>query len=747
MRTRVHSILKKTRFFFTNERPLFQLGPVYVALSPVPYIMLGVLMTFIMLMIVYRAAPLFQMGAGADYGIWGGESKLLFFAILAGAFFVVRVRVHGKPGFVLGTVMYISLPITTYHMIEFVNGMEGFSREPALVFMNVIFIAVVYLLFLIIFGSYRWSGFISIGIFYAFAVACYYIQLFRGTPFVPLDLFATETGMNVAANYVFELTIPLTIATVWTGLMLAMAYQLGRGNLVRARWKITQRVVALLAVLLIASMFYSQSYLQDKHYTISYWDQEASYEKYGNWMAFCLNLRNVFPEKPDAYAANSVSKIVDTTLEDSDIVPNSDNAYNMITGKNDYKATKKQPNIIMIMNESFAELDALGDLKTNIDVMPFFKSLKENTIRGNLQVSTHGGGTACTEYEALTGNSQSFLSAGAVAYSASMRESTPSVVWNLRAQGYQTDAFHPYYSSGWSRDKAYAYMGFESFTALEDLLPQDTINVTTLESLDKIEKTIDPNDGDVYNRGYMSDHYDFKLVEKLYEARDKSRPYFMFNVTIQNHGGYLDPCPNFQEEVKITNMDGDYPQANRYLSLMHASDTAFEELISYFKNVKEPTIVVMFGDHLPSLEKDFYTELCGEASENFDINQTQAFHQTPFVIWANYDIPEKNIGTISTNYLSTLIMETAGLELTDYERYLASMSKSLPVISNLGYVDGQGEAYYTIPENKPVIKTLVNDYKCVAYNNLVDTGHRDWSVFTLNGEALPSTKAFTHKYD
>ena len=117
------------------------------------------------------------------------------------------------------------------------------------------------------------------------------------------------------------------------------------------------------------------------------------------------------------------------------------------------------------------------------------------------------------------------------------------------------------------------------------------------------------------------------------------------------------------------------------------------------------------------------------------------------MIWANYDIPEKNIGTISTNYLSTLIMETAGLELTDYERYLASMSKSLPVISNLGYVDGQGEAYYTIPENKPVIKTLVNDYKCVAYNNLVDTGHRDWSVFTLNGEALPSTKAFTHKYD
>lgn len=293
MRMELPSILKK-------ERPLYHVGPIAVSLSPLPYVLLGWLLTSVMLVLMNHVSPSLKIGGDIDLGMWGDESKLVCFAILTGMLFTVRVRVHGKIGFFLSTAMYMTLPVTTYHMIEFANEMDGFARAPELVFMNVIFIAVVYLLFLAVFGSYRWSGFIAIGLFYAFAVACHFVLFFRGTPLVPLDIFATETGLNVAANYVFEMTKPLMIATVWGGLMLGVAYQLGRGNLVRARWKVTLRALALLAILLIGSVFYSQSYLQDKKYIISYWDQEASYEKYGNWMAFCLNLRNVFPENRTA---------------------------------------------------------------------------------------------------------------------------------------------------------------------------------------------------------------------------------------------------------------------------------------------------------------------------------------------------------------------------------------------------------------------------------------------------------------
>lgn len=736
MHINLHSMIKR-------ERPLFHKGPISVSLSPVPYVIFGIILSAVMLTLIQHSALVLEKFDGSEWGIWGNAFNLQCFTVLIGLLFVFRIRLQGKIGFFISSAMYMMLPFITYLMIEYANEVDALAREPQLIFMNVIFIAVVYLLFLAIFGSYRWSGFIAIGMFYAFAVACHFVLLFRGTPFVPLDILAAGTGLNVASNYVFVWTVPLMCVTVWSGLMLGVVYQLGRGNLVRMRWKVSLRVLAIFVVVGIVSVFYSQAYLQTHHYVISYWDQESNYEEYGNWMAFCLNIRNVFPEKPEGYSPEKVAKTVDAVMEEQHIAANGKGANKMISGKNEYIPTEKKPNIIMVMNESFADLNTLGPLHTNIEVMPFFNSLKENTIRGSLQVSTHGGGTACTEYEALTGNSQSFLSPGAVAYCASMRDATPSMVWNLRAQGYQADALHPYYANGWSRQKAYAYMGFEQFVTLEDLVSPQIIDMTAAERIVAIEEELDRTDGDVYNRDYMSDHYDFKLIEQMYEKRDPSKPYFMFNVTIQNHGGYLDPCSNFAEEVYITDMKGNYPQANRYLSLMHASDNAFRELIGYFDAVKEPTIVVMFGDHLPSLEKEFYTELCGQAPETFDIHKNQAYHQTPFVIWANYDIPEKDLGTVSANYLSPLIMETAGLELTAYECYLASLFKSMPVISNLGYVDGKGEAYYQIPENKEALQALLNAYQCVAYNNLLDERQRDWPLFTHQGEALPSVKPFS----
>ena len=107
-------------------------------------------------------------------------------------------------------------------------------------------------------------------------------------------------------------------------------------------------------------------------------------------------------------------------------------------------------------------------------------------------------------------------------------------------------------------------------------------------------------------------------------------------------------------------MDGEYPWAERYLSLIQATDVAFEELISYFRDdVDEPTIIVMFGDHIPSVEQEFYDELYGMSINALSVDDAMERYRTPFVIWANYDIPEKNVGTISANYLSTLVLETA----------------------------------------------------------------------------------------
>lgn len=121
-----------------------------------------------------------------------------------------------------------------------------------------------------------------------------------------------------------------------------------------------------------------------------------------------------------------------------------------------------QPNILVIMNEAFSDLSVYGDFNTTEDYMPFWRSLKKNTVRGNLYVSVKGGNTANTEFEFLTGNTMAFLPTGSVPYQQFLNGAMPSLASQLGKLGYQTAALHPYYSTGWNRDKVYPYLGFDS---------------------------------------------------------------------------------------------------------------------------------------------------------------------------------------------------------------------------------------------------------------------------------------------
>ena len=105
-------------------------------------------------------------------------------------------------------------------------------------------------------------------------------------------------------------------------------------------------------------------------------------------------------------------------------------------------------------------------------------------------------------------------------------------------------------------------------------------------------------------------------------------------------------------------------------------------------------------------------------------------YTTPFVIWANYDIPEATLNQISANYLSTLVLQTAGLPLTQYNRYLASLYQKLPIINTVGYVDADNN-YYTHSENSKY-DDLLYQYHCLVYNSLIDRNNRDSSVFFMN---------------
>ena len=388
------------------------------------------------------------------------------------------------------------------------------------------------------------------------------------------------------------------------------------------------------------------------------------------------------------------------------------------------------------MNESLSDLQTLGDFTVNEDYMPFMRSLTENTIKGNLYVPVIGAGTSNTEFEFITGHTTAFLPAGSNAYMLYVKNHIASLVSTLKSQGYSAFALHPYFAMGWNRTNVYNNLGFERFFSIESILNSEMMNLYrnnsgNSEYLQSMAEQYYPGEN-LLIRQYISDSYDYKTLIKDYENRDTSKPYFAFNVTMQNHGGYTTSCSNFNEDIYVTSSQNVYPKTNKYLSLVKYSDQAFEELINYFRQVKEHTIICMFGDHQPSVENDFIAEALGvENLLSLSIEQEQARHVTPFIIWANFDIEEQQIERLSANYLSSLLLKTAGLELTEYNKYLLKLSDLLPVIDTTGYIDRNG-TYYRWSDHTEYDQIL-SEYEQIQYNNIFETNKKSIKTFYLDG--------------
>ena len=144
----------------------------------------------------------------------------------------------------------------------------------------------------------------------------------------------------------------------------------------------------------------------------------------------------------------------------------------------------------------------------------------------------------------------------------------------------------------------------------------------------------------------------------------------------------------------------------------------------------------MFGDHQPSIETGFIEEIMGvDSLSNLTPEQEQKRYCTPFYIWANYDIEEQTIERVSSNYLSSLVLKTAGIKLTEYNKYLLNLSTTLPVIDNAGYIDSAG-VHYKWSDASPYT-SILDEYEKIQYNNIFDREHVNLDIFYIEGYAPP----------
>jgi hypothetical protein len=187
-----------------------------------------------------------------------------------------------------------------------------------------------------------------------------------------------------------------------------------------------------------------------------------------------------------------------------------------------------------------------------------------------------------------------------------------------------------------------------------------------------------------YIRGFISDSEDYRKIYEIMENKEDGTPQFIFNVTIQNHGSYLYDGDDFTAQEFCEGADN---AINQYLTVAHESDVAFEELIDYFTDYPEDTIILMFGDHQPALDMP-YTSLFADPDDGIAVRESN--YTVPYIMWANYDVDWEERDMVSLNYLSAILKENAGLSLDSWDNFRMEAMEIYPALNSYGALQNDG---------------------------------------------------------
>lgn len=538
---------------------------------------------------------------------------------------------------ILRVLIFIIVPILLFYLMEaFEHNAFEEVRSLAQLYNIFLFELIAWLLFFIT-GSGTLALRIETVVAFVYGLINHYVMAFRSTPLVPWDVFSVKTAASVAGNYDFTPTeelLKVCVAFVIVFLMLHFVK-------LKFPYGVFLRIIPVICISIILSGFVNLLWddeFQTDSYLYPFLFTPAHMTKVnGMAVTFAMDMEYIFVEKPEGYSVKKAEEILESYRTEEDV-----------------PSDTELPNIIVIMNEAFSDLSVLGDFETNQDYMPYIHSLQqghENTVTGNLTVSVCGGNTANTEFEFLTGHTMDYFPVGSIPYQQYISGEIPSVASQLKELGYGTYGMHPYNSTGWNRNKVYPWLGFDEVYFVKDFT------------------------GRRYLRDYVSDKSAYEKIIEVYENKEEGTPAFIFEVTMQNHGGYTDEYEHFTSDVNAEDLNS--AQLDQYLSLMKVSDREFKNLVEYFRTEREKTILVFFGDHQPS---DAVVRPIlrwnGVNTTNMTVEQASLRYLVPYVIWANYDIEEETEADTDISFLMTKVLERADMPTTAYQNFLLVLEKN-----------------------------------------------------------------------
>lgn len=643
---------------------------------------------------------------------------------------VKKVQFSPEVNRILTYIAGAATPFIAFLWLEFYNDMQFwvpiFSIGALYLVLDIVIYYVIYLFFLLIFNSIRGASICMIIATAAFGIFNYELTLFRSMSFIASDIYSVVTAVSVANTYQAQIDVDTAEFFLLALVLVALLLKLDRVKLFRWKGRLAYAAVYCLIFAGFTQVYVYSDYLENIGVDFRVYRPQYKYRYYGTLLTTIRTFGYLHVTEPEDYSLSAVKEVTEQYTKDRGQSDTNVSKNDTSVSKNDTTSTqnittsqknatasaqtgktasdtdtasassKKKPNVIVIMNESFADLSAVGNLKVSEDYMPFFHKLKENVIKGYTYSSVFGGNTANSEFEFLTGNTLAFLPDNSVPYQLFLRSKTAGLTYTLKDQGYSPCcALHPYYKTGYSRYKVYPLMGFDKFYTSDNFsVFTDTVNY------------------------HITDSEDYKKLISLYENReDKDSPFYLFNVTMQNHGSYDGSTIETGDDVQIEGGLQSYSKAEQYLNMIKMSDDALKELVHYFEKADEPTVIVFFGDHQPDLEETFYDRLLGANIQNLEGEDLEQLYKVPFLIWANYDIEEKTLERTSNNYLSTYLADVAGFEKTGYLEYLTDLREQIPAINAIGYWGSNGK-FYELDDKKSPYYNLIHQYNLLEYNNL-----------------------------
>lgn len=515
-----------------------------------------------------------------------------------------------------------------------------------------------------------------------------YLKLiFRGDPLYPSDFTQIMHMQSVIPmvmdyfswSYIFVIILSI-VACIVAGIYMRRYIQNVKTHLGIRALLVVGSIFVLYAYGNFANTFMNKVF-QKSGVDFVLWDQNENYASNGFVLGFISNLDTTVMEKPKNYSKENMLQIANDIKK-------------QYSGNIGSQKKKEKPNIIFVMSESFWDPTKATNLSFSEDPVPNLHHYIENFPGGQTISPTFGGNTANVEFEALTSYSMSLLKPGSIPYQQVItnKKEIPSIPTALKKEGYYTSAIHSFGRTFFKRDDVYKVLGFDKFNAAD-----------TMENVDV--------DGD-----YISDLAMSKEI--IAELEKQKQPTFIHAVTMQNHFPFTEG--RFGENlIEISGLENEESKGEleTYTEGLRRSDEALQYLIEQLDNLDRPTLLVFFGDHLPSLgtNKSFYKEN-GYITNEKTPSERLAMAQTPLLMYANFDMPNDNLGVVSPIYFSNLIFDYAGLNKSLFYQFLSGFYKEIPVLRDELKVDKNGEVINDLTKKQ---KEMLEQYKMLQYDLLV----------------------------